>query len=274
MKEETNRARRPLAVLAALGGTAVLLSACSTIVGTTEPTATGRDRALPLGSEKVTLDPKDFSVEITNRYWPMKPGTRWTYRESDGSGGVLDVVVTVTGDTRKIANGVTARVVRDTVSQGGAIVEDTIDWYAQDSQGAIWYLGEQTAEFENGVVTSTAGSFEAGVDGAQPGIVLPAEPLPGQKYRQEFYRGQAEDNGEVVSVTEMATVPLGHFTEVLLTRDTITIEPDVLQYKLYAPGVGPVLILDVAGPSAGREELVSVTAVPPDTGTGPLGEPR
>ncbi|TFC07397.1 hypothetical protein [Cryobacterium mannosilyticum] len=274
MKDKSNRARRILAVLAVLSGTAVLLSACTTTVATTEPTATGGDRALPLGSEKVTLDPKEFSAEITNRYWPMKPGTQWTYRETDGTGAVMDVEVTATGATRKIANGITARVVRDTVSQDGAVVEDTFDWYAQDSKGAIWYLGEETAEFENGLVTSTAGSFEAGVDGAQPGILLPAEPRPGQKYRQEYYRGQAEDNGEVVSFTEMATVPLGHFTEVLLTRDTITIEPDVLQYKLYAPGVGPVQILDVAGPSAGREELVSVTAVPPDTGTGPLGEPR
>ncbi|WP_411720520.1 hypothetical protein, partial [Mycetocola sp.] len=190
-----------------------------------------------------------------------------------GEGGEQRVVITATGQTRKIANGITARVVRDTVTEGGEIVEDTFDWYAQDAVGNIWYLGEDTAEFENGEVVSTGGSFEAGVDGALPGIAMPADPRPGLAYRQEYLKGEAEDNGEVLSVREQVDVPHGHAENVLLTKDTITIEPDVLEYKLYAPGVGPVLVLGVSGGSA-REELISVEQVPDGTGTGPLGHPN
>ena len=150
-----------------------------------------------------------------------------------------DVVVTVTDQTREIANGVTARVVRDTVTEDGALVEDTLDWYAQDAAGNVWYLGEDTAEFEDGQVSSTAGSFEAGVDGAQPGILVPADPPPGMAYRQEYYAGEAEDHGAVLAVEEQAEVPYGRFAEAVLTRDTTPLDPDLMEYKLYAPGSGP-----------------------------------
>jgi hypothetical protein len=135
-----------------------------------------------------------------------------------------------------IANGVTARVVRDTVTEDGEIVEDTFDWYAQDRDGNVWYFGEDTAEFEAGEIVSRAGSFEAGVDGALPGIIMPADPRPGLSYRQEYYQGEAEDNGVVLSVDELADVPFGHYEDMLLTRDTNALEPDVLEYKLYARG--------------------------------------
>ncbi|MGH3317858.1 MAG: hypothetical protein ACRDO0_17090 [Nocardioidaceae bacterium] len=190
----------------------------------------------------------------------MRPGTRWIYREVDESGQEFRVVVTVTGATKRIANGVTARVVRDTVTTDRVVVEDTFDWYAQDADGNVWYLGEDTAEFEHGKVSSREGSFEAGVDGAMAGVAMPAKPAVGAAYRQEYYAGEAEDNGEVLSIDEMAEVPAGHFDHALLTKDTITIEPDVLEYKLYAPGVGPVLTLGISG-GAGREELVSHTQV-------------
>jgi hypothetical protein len=229
---------------------------------------------LPQGSQPVELNPADFSTTITNPFWPMGPGTRWTYRESDGAGDELSVVVTVTSETKKIANGITARVVRDTVRRGSEIVEDTVDWYAQDERGSIWYLGEDTAEFENGVIVSRAGSFEAGVDGALPGIVVPADPKPGMKYRQEYYRGEAEDNGEILRLGELVDVPYGHFDQVMVTRDTNTIEPEVLEHKFYAPGVGPVLGLDISSGSAGREELISVDVAPDGYGTGPLGQPE
>ena len=231
---------------------------------------------LPQTDQPVDLNPSDFSTEIDNTYWPMVPGTRWIYHEADADGGVLRVVVTVTGETKEIANGVTARVVRDTVSRGGEVIEDTFDWYAQDDRGTIWYLGEDTAEFENGTVTSREGSFEAGVDGALPGVIIPGQPVVGLSYRQEYFAGEAEDNGQVLSLDEMADTPAGHFDDALLTKDTITIEPDVLEYKLYAPGVGPVLTLGVSG-GAGREELVEITEVSPEVahaaGTTPLGQP-
>lgn len=191
-------------------------------------------------------------------------------------GSTLEVVVTVTTETKEIANGVMARVVRDTVTQDGELLEDTFDWYAQDSAGAIWYLGEDTAEFEDGEITSTAGSFEAGVDGALPGIIMPAEPAAGMRYRQEYHEGEAEDNGEILSIQEQAEAPAGHYEDAILTKDTITIEPDVLEYKLYARGVGPVLVFGVSG-GGGREELIEFHQVDESiaraAGTAPLGEP-
>lgn len=229
-------------------------------------------RALPKSGEPVSLDPDAFTTEIDNTFWPMKPGTRWTYRELDPDAGELTVDVTVTSQTKRIANGVEARVVRDTVRRGDEVVEDTFDWYAQDAAGTIWYLGEDTAEFENGELVSREGSFEAGVDGALPGIALPAHPRPGMSYRQEYSAGEAEDNGAVLSVDELVEVPYGRFDEALLTRDTNALEPDAEELKFYARGVGPVLTLDVSG-GAGREELLSVTTVSEGAGTGPLGSP-
>lgn len=227
--------------------------------------------ALPQGDDPVELDPADFTTEIDNPYWPMTPGTRWVYRESDPDGD-LTVAVTVTSATKQVANGIEARVVRDTVTRGDELVEDTFDWYAQDSAGAIWYLGEQTAEFEGGEVVSREGSFEAGVDGALPGIALPADPQQGMSYRQEFLAGQAEDAGAVLGTDELVEVPYGAFEGALLTRDTTPLEPDVEELKFYAPGVGPVLTLTASGGS-GREELVEVLTVPDGTETGPLGSP-
>ena len=145
------------------------------------------------------------------------------------------------------------------VSQGGAPVEVTDDWYAQDSDGNVWYLGESTAEYENGKVVSRAGSWEAGVDGAQPGIAMPADPQVGMAYRQEYYAGEAEDRAEVLSVEEQVEVPFGHFTDVVMTKDLVPLEPRVLEHKFYAQGVGPVLALDISGAS-GREELIDFTA--------------
>jgi len=256
--------RRVTAILVPCATCAVALSACTAGA----PAST----SLPQSDDPFVLDPADFTTEIDNPYWPMEPGTRWTYRELDPDGAELSVDVTVTSETKTIANGVDARVVRDTVRQDGEIVEDTFDWYAQDAAGAIWYLGEDTAEFEDGELVSRGGSFEAGVDGALPGIAVPADPEPGMEYRQEYAAGEAEDNGAVLSVDELVEVPYGRFDGALLTRDTDALEPDVAELKLYAPGVGPVLTLDISGGS-GREELLDVTTVPAGTGTGPLGSP-
>ncbi len=201
------------------------------------------------------LAPGDFTTRIDNPYLPMRPGSRWVYRETDTDGTVQRVVVKVTRRTRRIANGVTARVVRDTVTERGRLVEDTFDWFAQDRSGNVWYMGEDTTEYEDGRPVSKAGSWEAGVDGARAGIVMLARPRPGREYRQEHYVGEAEDRARVLSLDDQAEVPAGHFTGVLTTKDWNPLEPEVLEYKLYARGVGLVLAVQVSG-GGGREELL------------------
>lgn len=262
------KSKTPLSILLA----ALVAGALATACGSANET-NGSASGLPQGPETVALDPADFTVDIDNPYWPMKPGDRWTYIETLADGTQQQGVVVVTDLTRVIANGITARVVRDTATQDGEIVEDTFDWYAQDKRGNVWYLGEDTAEFDNGKISSTEGSFEAGVDGAQPGIIVPADPEPGMTYREEFYSGQAEDIGEILSIDEQADTPAGHFDNAILTKDTTPLEPDALEYKLYVKGVGPVLALGVSG-DVGREVLSKIDTAPPGTGTGPLGNPN
>jgi hypothetical protein len=195
-----------------------------------------------------------FTTEIDNPYLPMVPGTRRVFRETGGS-AVQRVVVTVTRRTKRVASGIVARVVRDTVTERGQVVEDTFDWYAQDDRGNVWYVGEDTTEYEDGRPVTKEGSWEAGVDGAQAGIIMPARPRVGQAYRQEHYAGHAEDMARVLSLDEQAEVPAGHFTDALLVRESNPLEPKVLEYKLYAKGVGPVLAVSVSG-GRDREELL------------------
>jgi hypothetical protein len=203
--------------------------------------------SLPQDGEPVTLNPAEFSAKVTNPYFPLVPGTRLIYREQDAQGTVQRDVVHVTKRRKLIANGITARVVHDVVSEDGEPVEKTFDWFAQDSAGNVWYLGEDTKEYENGNVVSTHGSFEAGVDGAQPGVIMPASPQVGMTYRQEFYDGEAEDQARILSLDEQAGVPFGHFDGVLMTKETNPLEPRHTEYKFYARGVGPVLELTASG---------------------------
>lgn len=264
--------RRITAAALLLAGT-TLAAACSDDK-TAEPGATAPTISdLPQGADPVELDPADFSADITNPYLPFTVGTRWTYREVEPDGAVQEVVIVATDTTKELANGITARVVRDTVTLDGEIIEDTLDWYAQDRDGNVWYMGEDTAEFENGEVTTKEGSWEAGVDGALPGIIMPAHPEAGMAYRQEYYKGHAEDHAVVLSIDELAEAPYGKYDNAVLTKDLVGLEPDVSEYKLYAKGVGQVLALHVSGGS-GREELISVDEAPAGAGTGPLGNPN
>jgi hypothetical protein len=192
--------------------------------------------------------------EVTNPYFPLPPGRRWVYRE-----GRQRVEVTVTHRTKRIANGVEARVVRDEVTLKGVPVEITDDYYAQDRQGNVWYLGEATTEYEHGRPVSTEGSFEAGVDGARAGIAMPAHPRVGMRYRQEYYEGHAEDRAKVVSLRERVKVPLQRYRNTLMTLDSNPLEPDVLEAKFYARGVGMVLAVDLSG-GKDREELIRAGA--------------
>ena len=210
--------------------------------------------SIPQGSEPVTIDPANFVRRIDNPHLPMTPGTRAIYRETDPDGNTQKIKVTVTTRTREIL-GLTATVVHDLATEQGQWVENTFDWYAQDVCGNVWYLGENTKEYENGVVVSTAGSWEAGVDGAQPGVIMPADPQVGLSYRQEYYAGEAEDAATILSLAEQAEVPYGHFSDVILTREYTPLHPKVLEYKLYAEGIGVVLVVAISGGSD-REELI------------------
>jgi hypothetical protein len=241
-----------------LGLAVSLLAAAATGCGGGDATVTGAGAPLPQGGEPVELDPGDFTTVIDNRWLPLTPGGRWIYRETDPRGGTQRVVVRVRGRTRTVANGVEARVVSDVASEGGEPIEVTDDWYAQDRSGNVWYLGERTAEYRNGEVTSRAGSWEAGRDGAEAGIVMPADPRPGMRYRQEYYRGEAEDSAAVVGRgDDRAGVPYGYFDEdVVMTRETTPLEPRIEELKLYAPGIGEVLSLH-SDRSRGSSELVS-----------------
>jgi hypothetical protein len=202
------------------------------------------------GNYSVRIDPADFVATIDNPWLPFKPGSRWVYQ---AGGGERNEVV-VTDQTRKIL-GITATVVRDTETRNGALVEETADWFAQDRAGNVWYLGEDTRAVKDGE-SSPAGSWEAGVDGALPGILMKADPRVGDAYRQEFYRGQAEDMGEVLRIGASETVPFRSFDGLLLTEDWTPLEPEVVEEKYYAKGVGLVLEKTVRGGSD-RNELLS-----------------
>ena len=255
-----------VAVVALIAG--IALGGCGSSSGekqatASEPPVLAADTAgvhLPQGSEPVKLEPAEFTTEIDNPYWPMKPGSSWVYRETDTVGGREKVVVEVTDRTKMIANGIEARVVRDTVTKHGVPVEIADDWFAQDRAGNIWYLGEYVTNYEKGKVVDHAGSFEAGVDGAQAGIAMPADPQPGMSYRQEYYKGEAEDKAAVITVgDEQVQVRFGFFRDdVLMTRDVVPLEPKVQELKFYAPGVGPILSIHTDG-TGGRGELVSYT---------------
>jgi hypothetical protein len=190
------------------------------------------------------IDPANFVTGIDNPYMPWVPGSRWVFRgEADGEPERTVVVVT---DRHKTIQGIEATVVHDRVFSGGELKEDTFDWYAQDRDGNVWYLGEDTKEYEDGKVASTEGSWEAGVDGALAGIVMPGDPEVGHAYRQEYYAGEAEDMGEIIDVGGSVDVPAGHYDDVVTTKDWTPLEPDAIEQKTYAPGVGVV-----------REELVA-----------------
>lgn len=207
----------------------------------------------------LAFDPVDFGHAIENPYFPLKPGTTYVY-EGTTQDGLERVEVRVTNQTRLIM-GVVAIVVRDTVTLDGEVVEDTYDWYAQDNQGNVWYLGEDAKEFDDGLVVNTEGSWEAGVDGALPGVVMLAQPKVGDAYRQEYRPGVAEDMAEVLNLNSAVTVAYGSFQNVLLTREWTPLEPGTIDHKHYAAGVGLIYEVQVQGGNE-RLELVEVQTQP------------
>lgn len=192
-----------------------------------------------------SLTASDFVPRIDNPWLPLAPGNEWVYQATSADGGKT-ITVTVLDETREIG-GVNATVVRDVVTDAdGEVLEETRGWFAQDTAGNVWSLGETTTVDAVGE-TSTEGAWEAGVDGAQAGLAMPAAPRRGDGYRREFLRGAAEDRAEVLTLDASANVPFGSFTDLLETEDTTPLDPDLVERKLYASGVGLIQVETVAG---------------------------
>jgi hypothetical protein len=205
------------------------------------------------------FDPDNFVRVVDNPLFPLRPGTRFVYQgEEDGEAETNVVIVTY---DRKTILGVSAIVVLDRVFVDGELKEKTFDWYAQDKQGNVWYLGENSKEYEDGKVVSTEGSWMAGRDGAKAGIIMLAHPRLGDSYYQEFYVGEAEDQARVTARGVHVTVPYGSFDNCLKTLEHTRLEPGVSEAKLFCPGVGFVRAHSKEGPLS-RLVLTRITRVP------------
>ena len=202
------------------------------------------------------IDPANFVAEITNPYFPMKPGTVFKF-EGTRDGVARRDEMTVTHET-KVIMGVPCVVVRDVASTDTEIVEKTTDWYAQDKDGNVWYLGEDTAEYAGGKVTTTDGTWLAGVDGALPGYIMMAAPKVGDAYRQEYRPGIAEDFAKVVKTDATAGGPSGQYTNVVVTEDTDLLDKAKFEHKWFAPGVGSV---GTDGMVGGHHEIRMLVAI-------------
>jgi hypothetical protein len=210
-------------------------------VATLASAATGAARPTTAPGYHPKIDPSRFTTKITNPFMPLPVGTTHHY-SGVRDGAPTEHVMTVTGQTRTVM-GVRCVVVTDNVTQNQSLIEKTTDWYAQDSAGNVWYFGENTAEYQNGVVTTTAGTWEAGVDKAQPGIVMPAKPKPGQSFRQEYRPGVALDQATVVSLTGVVHTPGGTFRHLVVTFDKNPLDPSKMEHKYFARGIGFVYAL-------------------------------
>jgi hypothetical protein len=233
------------------GAVALLLvagagTACADTSATSRPASSPTVRRPPPATE--------FVAGIDNPWLPWKVGTRWRFtgRTADGT---EHTVVTVT-DRKRVVDGVATTVVHDVVRLDGALLEDTDDWYAQDTSGNVWYFGEDTKEYD-GANVDTSGSWEAGVHGAVAGIAMPAHPEIGAAYRQEFLAGHAEDEARVLATDASARVPHGRFSGLLETEDFTRLEPKADEHKFYAKGIG--VVLEVSLHQRDRTELVGMT---------------
>jgi hypothetical protein len=237
----------------ALAVLAVFASGCGS-AASTSPTAS--ELAPIHGHYAPAIRAANFVSTVDNPYWPLQPGTHFHFEGSRGTTPQTDDEV-VTDRTRRIL-GIPATVVSDVVSEQGRPVERTLDFYAQDKQGNVWYLGEDSFELSHGRFVKASDSWLSGVDGARPGIIMPADPRPGDSYRQEYYpRGEALDEARAIGFRGPATVPYGTFKKALVTSEYSPLEPQTEQ-KEYVAGVGEIREHVVKGH---HEEfrLVSVT---------------
>ena len=225
-------------------------SASSAAVSSARSSASPSSRPLPPASSFVDV--------VDNPWMPCPVGTTWRFIGKSAE-GTERTVVTVT-DHKRVVDGVSATVVRDVVHVDGRLLEHTSDWYAQDADGNVWYLGEDTTEYDHSGKADTSGSWEAGVHGAKPGIVMLANPVRGASYRQEYLRGEAEDQAKVLGFHGHANVPLGHLHGLLRTYESSRLEPKADEDKYYERGVG--VVLERSLHEKDRTELVSMTSAP------------
>jgi hypothetical protein len=201
--------------------------------------------------------PTEWAAAVTNPLFPLAPGTVCHYRAVTGDG--VETTRTEVLPETKVISGVTGTIVHDQVFLDGELAEDTFDWYAQDGDGNVWYLGEDSKEIESGQVVSTEGSWEWGVDGALPGVIMWADPAAheNEDYRQEYLKGVAEDLAKVVGLDESVQVPAGTYSGCLKTQEHTPLESGSTEFKYYCVGVGTVLETDGSGGQ--RDELQEVT---------------
>jgi hypothetical protein len=201
------------------------------------------------------LDEDEFDAHVNNTYFPLVVGRTLLY-EMHNAEGTESTVVQALHDTVEI-DGAECRAVSDVVSLNGQVVEDTIDWYSQHEDGDVWYFGEISKSFdEDGFLHDLSGSWRTDVEGAKPGVIMFDAPVPGTTYRQEYLVNVAEDVATILSLDETVTVPAGTFTHCLKTRDWTPMEPDAIEIKYYAPGIG--MVLEVDQDTGDRTELVQI----------------
>ena len=222
---------------------AVLVSACG-------------DRAQPAAPLSPAPSSSEFAASRSNPFFPLVPGTVYRYDAVTDQGTEIDSFFVTTAT--KVILCVTTIVVHDQVWANGQIVEDTFDWYAPDSQGNVWYFGEDSKKFKNGELIGTEGSWEAGKNGARQGIIMKGYPKVGDSYRQEYSPGVAEDMARVVSLNESVTVPYGSFKECLKTQEWTPLDPDFVTEKIYCRGIGEVNSVRVRGSGHEASVLTSI----------------
>ncbi len=231
-------------------------TSASTSTASTSGSASASSLAPIHGKYSPSIDPANFTSTIDNRYWPLKPGTGYHYKGVRGTTPQRDDEI-VTHRKKQIL-GIPSTVVRDTVSEHGSPVERTFDYYAQDRQGNVWYMGELSLEKQHGQMVKASDSWLSGVNGGQPGIIMPGNPQPGDKYRQEYYPpGKALDEATVLKTDGAVKVPNGSYKHVLVTSEYSPLEPQTEQ-KYYVPGLGEAAERVVKGHHE-EFQLVSVT---------------
>lgn len=203
------------------------------------------------------IDPQNFVSTIDHPYFNLTPGKVWIYEGNGEDGETERVEIEVTQDTKTVM-GVVTTVVREREWTNGELEEDTFDWFAQDKDGNVWYFGEESKEIENGEVVSTRGSWEAGVNGAKPGIIMKANPQVGDAYRQEFLKGEAEDMGQVLGLSDSVSISLGDYQNCLKIKDWTPLEPDVVEHKFYSKEIGNLVFEKKVAGGSGETRLIEM----------------